>query len=226
MLGLTAMGRSWRLQTAIGGALLGVAGVFGVVSLAAHDHGILLGAAGPSLAGAINLGFGLAFRRKAKEGAPAVILSDEAAALLRALVARAQVWQGGWGARHPAAHRPHAWTGYQAPVPPPASAMDALERAAAAHRRVTDALGEAKDERAARLRSAADAGMGEALHQAAVQTQDPRAIEATVARLEELADLVQAAVGQPDSVSVLRSNLESTIEELKAEAEAVRELRS
>ena len=224
LVGSTAYGRNWKIQTWVGGVCLGIAGVVAASSVAVHDPSIAYGALGPFLAGTINTTLGLGFRRAARNQS-SVALTDEAAALLRALVARAQVWQGGWRPRHARMHGAQAWPGYRAPIQPSAGMMDALERAAEAHNRVSDVLGDAHDERAARLRSAADAGIGEALHLAATGRADAAEIERVVARLDELAGLVERSVEGPAATSALRSNLESTLEELRAEEEARRELR-
>lgn len=206
---------------------MGVSAFLGALAAGIHEPTILYGALGPTIAGVVNLSLGLGFRQHARRNVPSVALSEEARNLLQALVARAQVWQGGWRPRRAPLTGPHAWPGYKAPIAPPAIAMDALDRAAAAYNRVSDALGEAKDERTARLRTAADAGMGEALHLAATAHGDNVEIERVVARMEELAGLVEAGVGRPEEVSALRSNLnlEATLEELRAEDEARRELR-
>ncbi len=204
---------------------MGLAGFLGMVSLAVHEPGILYGGLGPAIAGAVNLSCGMWARSLALRNSTGITLTDEARALLQALVARASVWQGGWRPRRTPIHGPHAWPGYRAPVEPPASAMDALERAAEAYNRVADALGDAKDERSSRLRSAADAGMGEALHLAATGKGDVAEIERVVIRLDELAGLVEASVSRPEEVSALRSNLDATLEELRAESEARQELR-
>ena len=219
------MGRHWKIQTAIGGVFLGIAGAVGALALVFHEPQVAYGALGPFLAGTINTALGLGFRQTARRDRMAVALTDEAAALLRALVAQAQVWQGGWSLRHGGMHGRPMGLGYRAPTQPSASAMDALELAAEAHNRISDLLGDAKDERAARLRSAADAGMGEALHLAATLHDSPAEIERVVGNMNELATLVGRAVEGPTATSALRSNLESTIEELRAEEQARRELR-
>lgn len=218
------MAGGWKISMGVGGGFTGVGVLVGITALVTRIPEVAYGMIGPSIAGLTNLAVGAGLRRQAKRMGTPVVLSDPARNLLRALVARAQVWQGGWRPRGTTMHGPHAWPGYKPPVAPPAVALDALERAATAHNRVVDALGETKDERARRLLSAADAGMGEALHQAATFREDAAPLESTVARLTELADLVERSVEQPESPSALRSNLESTLEELRAENEARQEL--
>lgn len=222
MLGLTADGRSYKIQTTVGAALLTVAGGVAVLPLFGAPPEILAAAAGPLIAGSINLGLGLMFRHAAKRGGPAVSMSPEAAALLRALVVRAQVWQTGWRPRNAPIHGPHAWPGYRAPVPPSSEAMKRLERAADAHNRVMGLLSDAMDERSARLRAAADAGMAEALHQAATATGD---LAGTADGLTELADRIQTTSAAEREAAGLRSTLQATLEELRAEDEARNELR-
>ena len=196
-----------------------------MVSIAVQEPGILYGGLGPAIAGVVNLSCGMWARSLALRNSTGITLTDEARALLQALVARASVWQGGWRPRTAPMQGPHAWPGYRAPAEPPSTAMDALDRAAEAYNRVADALGDAKDERSSRLRSAADAGMGEALHLAATPRADVMEIERVVARMDELAGLVEASAGRPDAVSALRSNLDATLEELRAENDARQELR-
>ena len=214
------MGRSWKIQSFVGGGLLAVSAVIATLPAFGVSPEVLYGVIGPTIAGALNLGLGLTFRKFSRRYGPELELSGEARELLGALVVRAQAWQP--VGRHRGMLISQHWVGHRAPTPPSAEALDALERAAAAHNRAWDALGEAKDERTMRLRAAADAGMAEALHQASTR---PAALEETVARLGELADRIEAGVRSPESPSGLRSRLDATLEELRAEDEARQELR-
>lgn len=224
-LGATAWRRAGKIQAILGGVFLGVGALFAVLPFTGLPPGIAFGAIGPTIAGIVNLGVGLGFRG-AWRRQPAVTLSDDARALLQALVVRAQAWQGGW-AIPPQRIVMRPGHSERTPSIPPPGALEALEAAAGAHNRVVDALASATDERAMRLLAAADAGMGEALHLAATAREDrPKELDEAVARLSELADRVEAAVRLPDGPSPLRSALESTLEELRAEDQARRELRS
>ncbi len=222
MLGQTAMGRSWKVQTGVGGGLLALSAVLATLPAFGVSPEVLYGVIGPTIAGTINLGLGLTFRKFARRYGPELELSEEARELLGALVVRAQAWQPARRGYPPGMRVSQHWIGHRAPAPPSAEAMAALERAASAHNRTWDALGDAKDERSLRLRAAADAGMAEALHQAATR---PDALEETVVRLGELADRVEASVQSADVPTGLRARRDATLEELRAEDEARQELR-
>lgn len=222
--GLVGVARQSKIQTWVGAGLLGISTLIGGVALALREPVILAGVSGAAVAGIVNLSFGLAFRRPQRRDEVVVEMSEDARRLLRALVMRAQVWQGGWRPRSAPLHGPHAWPGYAPPLEPSTRAMDALERAADAYRRIADALDDTRDERSLRLRGAADAGMGEALHLAATQQDDALEIERIVLRMDELAGLVARSVDRAEAVSPLRSNLEATIEDLRAEDVARTEL--
>lgn len=231
MLGLTALGTSWKIQTGVGAACLAVAGTFVLLPAVGAPTEIMFGAIGPMIAGIANLAIGLGFKKAVLRHGPELPLSDEARALLKALVVRAQVWEGGWQPRR-RMHGPHALMGRTAPAEPPRAAMEALEKAAAAHNRIVAALGESRDDRAARLLAAADAGMGESLEQAAriatsaeSETAGLAVMEDVFVRLGELAERVESNARQPEGASALRSTLNATLEELRAEDVARQELR-
>ena len=220
-----------KIQTLVGAILLAGGGTIASLPLFGVVPEVMYGAIGPTLAGGINLGIGLWCRKIAARNGPPVELTGEARALLHALALRAHVWQGGWqsGWRHGPASFEHALNGQVAAAAPSQATMAALERAAAAHNRLMDSLGNAHDERARRLRAAADAGMGEVLTQATRLAGDEAAgiarMDDTVSRMTELAERTETIVGSPEGASALRSMLDATLEELRAEDAARQELR-
>lgn len=227
------MGRSWKIQTAIGSVLLAGAAVMASLPFMGSPPEVAFGAIGPGIAGSINLGLGLAFRRAMGKSAPQTPLSGEARSLLMALWTRANVWSaGGWRPRHAPHMGPHAWPMMRPVIEPPKEAMEALEAGAAAHNRVMAVVSSLADERSARLRAAADAGMVELLHRAATITTYPEGVIAGVEamgqgveRMNELAHRVEGLANGPDLPTNLRSTLEATLDEMRAEEVARQELR-
>lgn len=230
ILGQTMWGRSWKVQAAVGGVCMAAAVVMGLCAATVGPPELVFGTIGPGIAGLINLGLGAGFRKAALKQGPTVPLSPEARALLHALTVRSMVWEGGRRRRVGAMQANQAWVGYVTPSEPPAEAITLLDRGAEAHNRLFATLGEVRDERATRLRAAADAGMIELLELTVRLSARPTDLssglaemEGTVARLNELAERTEVSL--PDATSHLRSTLESTLEELRAEDVARQELR-
>ncbi len=231
ILGQNVWGRSWKIQAGVGAVCLAAAAGMGIGAAAFGPPELAFGALGPGIAGIVNLCIGLGFRAAGRKQGATLALSPEARALLHALVVRSMVWQPGRRVRVGAFHPEQTWVGYTAPAEPPTEAMALLDRGAEAHNRLTLALADARNERSNRLRSAADAGMVELLERTvllAARSSDLAPglaeMEDTVQRLTELAERVEATTSLPEGTSNLRSTLDATLEELRAEDVARQEL--
>ncbi|HWD40039.1 MAG TPA: hypothetical protein VG944_14415, partial [Fimbriimonas sp.] len=201
--GMQLSGRNYYGQKAFGiqfsiGAVLSLVGVgMAAASLLGAQRELIFAAIGPFTAGAVNVGVALGMRKKsASSQAPTVNLTPEAKRLLSALVWKF-VWKKNrwymgeemWGAGSENWHG----CGWQHYLERPlneitADAYDYLEQAAFQYNRVQASLatahpGTALDKMRSRIVAAADEGIADALHQAALISKYPEGSEAVRARL-------------------------------------------
>ncbi|RYG31727.1 hypothetical protein EON81_22260, partial [bacterium] len=59
------LGQAATIMAGLGGSMLAVGAVLGITGLSVGEAGLIAGSAGPVLAGAINLGLGILFKKRA-----------------------------------------------------------------------------------------------------------------------------------------------------------------
>jgi hypothetical protein len=211
MLGYSAYRVSSLIQIVVGGvcAVAGL-GMF-TAPLFGADPAMMAGAIGPLIAGAVNIGVGLSFRRKMIDHTCTVQLTPEAKALLMGRHRRLYGWMSpglpwtpGLGLSHRhgliggpiatrRARRMAMWTGVTPDMVPDDIEEDELvqlDRVAAEYNRTIGALESSKAgsatlaKMAPRILKAADEAMADALHQAAMLVKYPEGGSAAKARLK------------------------------------------
>jgi len=238
------------VQVIVGVGLVILACTLGILGILNHS-GLKHAFIGPFIGGAINLGIGVTMLRKfGATGQDSTQLSPQARSVLRQLIAllmggRTPVmmgWNGNpqmqkfYGNQYPGMN---TWRTRATPRVPVAvltlleqvcvqyNRLDALSQA---HRNETSELGKLSP----RLKLAADEGMAEALHHAAMINQFPEAsspsrtrIEAIIRSLQETADRSEALSLREPSISdrlSYRSAVEDVLDELRNTQSAHEEL--
>ncbi len=237
-------------QVVVGIGLILLACTFGIVGILNHS-GIKHAFIGPFIGGAINLGIGVAMLRKfGVTGQDSAQLTPQARSVLRQLIVqlmggRTPVmmgWNGNPQMQKFYGHQYSVMSSWRTGTSPqiPVALLGLLEQICVqynrldalsqAHRNETSELGKLSP----RLKLAADEGMAEALHHAAMINQFPEGsapsrmrVEAIIRSLQETADRSEAlSLRQPSITDRLsyRSAVEDVLDELRNTQSAHEEL--